>query len=331
MLATQHNIMSKKLVSGPQISNKKDHLSWSEAIEQLYVQQLNDWPLARNHYHQLEHTERRTFNFGTFSIDVQHNAARARSTFADLSPQSIEQRPCFLCTKNLPSEQKGLLLNKHYQLLINPYPIFDRHLTISALQHCPQLIENRIADMFSIAKKLEDYTIFYNGPECGASAPDHFHFQAVVKKYLPVNAELKNQQFRLSKQIDEPGLKVFYSRHSLRDFVLIESEQINEIDRYFRKIVAQMPLNANSPEPGMNLLANHENGIYQLIIFLRKARRPKCFYIQGAEQLMVSPASIELAGLLITPRKEDFEKIDKAAIIGIFDDSSLSIETLNLF
>ncbi|MGF7139756.1 DUF4922 domain-containing protein [Roseimarinus sediminis] len=323
--------MTKKQASLPQISNKKDHLSWSDAIEQLYVQQLNDWPLARNHYHQLEHIERRTFNFGTFSIDVQHNAARARSTFADLSPRSIEQRPCFLCTENLPSEQKGLLLRNSYLLLINPYPIFDRHLTISDLQHCPQLIENRIADMLSIAKNLEAYTIFYNGPECGASAPDHFHFQAVVKKYLPVNAELKNQQHRLSKQVDEPGVKVFYGRHSLRDFVLIESEQINETDRYFRKFVAQLPLKASSPEPGINLLANYENGIYQLIIFPRKARRPKCFYSQGAEQLLVSPASVELAGILVTPRKEDFEKIDKAAIIGIFDDTSLSIETLNLF
>jgi len=295
-------------------------------VEELYDNQLASWPLAAENYRKLQKTLKRTLSFGNFSIDVQHNPGRVRSTCAKTDEKEIKERPCFLCVENLPDEQKGFLMLDKYLVLVNPYPIFDRHLTISDINHTPQIIHQRIADMLKLSEKLNSYTLFYNGPECGASAPNHFHFQAVLKHKLPVDREceqLLNHNSRQLKQ-DKKG-SVYMVDSILRECIIFESENIEGIVENFNEILTKCFKNDNGKEPMINVLANARCGVFRLFLFPRVARRPSFFYKSGADKILVSPASVEMGGTMITPRKEDFEKITKQDVIRIFEEVSYSI------
>ena len=294
--------------------------SWKEKIEYLYSQQLDEWKMAQNHYQQLITIEKRSVFFGGLRIDIQHNPARARSTCADLSKKVIEKRPCFLCAQNLPTEQKGFIIQNNYLLLINPYPIFNRHLTISNTNHVPQQISNRITDMLAIAKTLEGFTVFYNGPYCGASAPDHFHFQAVKSDNMPIEKELTTvERITIFKAEDIAISKMI---NYLRSVLVLESGYSEPIDYFFHKIYHQLPFDNESGEPMMNILASFENGNYRLTIFPRKAQRPSCYFKEDPERIIVSPASVEMGGLIIIPRNDDFKKITKNDLEKIFKEVS---------
>lgn len=300
--------------------------NWSEKIDFLFEQQLTTWELAGNHYQALGTIEKRTIPFKDFQIDLQHNQHRARNTCADVSKTAIENRPCFLCAHNLPEEQKGLVISKHYLLLVNPFPIFNRHLTIADFQHSKQNISSRITDLLEIAKLINNFTIFYNGPQCGASAPDHFHFQAVPKGVLPIDAEIEHLKKQESKAIFlSEKLSLFTIEAYLRTVFVIESASANEIETIFHETLKQLPYHEASGEPMINLLANYQQGIYRLMLFPRKTQRPVCFYKDGDQQIFVSPASVEMGGLIITPREEDFMKITKTDLVDIFREVSLEV------
>ena len=309
-----------------------DHTtSWEEKIEFLYSQQLSEWELASNHYKQQKTVEKRTILFDDFHVDLQHNPTRARSTCADLSKKTIEQRPCFLCAQNLPKEQKGFTILDKYLLLINPYPIFERHLTISDFNHLPQQIEKRIIDLLSLATALEGYTVFYNGPSCGASAPDHFHFQATKSGIMPIDTEITFLKTKLGKLIFQAeDIQIVEITDYLRSVIILESGYREPIDYFFNMIYHQLPFDKESREPMMNLMANFENGKYRLTIFPRKAPRPSCYFKKGTERILVSPASVEMGGLIITPREADFQKITKRDLLNIFAETSLKLSRIEL-
>lgn len=294
---------------------------WNEKIDYLYARQLNEWDMARNHYEQLATIEKRTVSFDDFRIDIQHNPTRARSTCADVSKKNIDQRPCFLCAQNLPKEQRGFSILNKYLLLINPYPIFDRHLTISDFSHLPQLIENRIIDLLSLSKELKGFTVFYNGPQCGASAPDHFHFQAAKSDIMPIDTEIIVLKSKLGKLIFQTDIiQIVEIYNYLRPAIILESDYREPIDHFFSKIYKQLPTEKTSGEPMMNLMANFVNNKYRLTIFPRQAQRPSCYYRRGTEQILVSPASVEMGGLIITPRIEDFKKLTEIELKQIFEE-----------
>jgi hypothetical protein len=298
----------------------------NDCIEKLYPFQLNLWPLAADNYQKLKKILKRTLTFGNFSVDIQHNPGRVQSTCAKTQEEHIKKRPCFLCAENLPAEQKGFLILEQYLLLINPYPIFKHHLTISDINHTPQLIHNRISDILKLSKELKNYTLFYNGPGCGASAPDHFHFQAVPKNALPVDREyelLLKHNSRCLKQ-DKKGA-IFMVDSFLRDCVIFESDNIKWIEENFNHILPKCFLNEGGQEPMINVLANFRCGILRLFLFPRAAQRPSFFYKTGEDKIVVSPASVEMGGTIITPRKEDFDKISKQDVIRIFEEVSYSI------
>ncbi|MBN2807312.1 MAG: DUF4922 domain-containing protein [Prolixibacteraceae bacterium] len=299
---------------------------WEEKIEAMFQQQMQTWPLARDHYQQFQQVKKRTLNFEDFRIDLQYNPARERSTCADLQPKTIEKRPCFLCLSNLPAEQKGFIILKKYLLLINPYPIFDRHLTISALQHQVQNIQGRIIDMLTLAKDLQAYTIFYNGPRCGASAPDHFHFQAVNKHVMPIDTEFEYlKKFKSKLLVNEDEIEIFQFKHYLRKTIVFESEYREPIDFFFTKVYQQLPVDETSNEPMMNLLASYQQGKYRLTLFLRNKQRPSCFYREEPDRIMVSPASVEMGGLVVVPRETDYHKITKDDLQEIYNETSLNL------
>jgi len=225
---------------------------------------------------------------------VQFNPARIVSSAARIDAQSIRERKCFLCAENRPPEQNGIPFNERYTILVNPYPIFPRHLTIPALEHTPQRIASRFGDMLDLAQQLDDSVVFYNGPECGASAPDHFHFQAGNKGFLPIE---KNR-----------------NRYNA---INIESDNKEELLDRFRQVYYSMEQKPENSEPMMNVLAWYENDRWIVCIFPRKKHRPACYSAEGEANLLISPAAVDLGGVFITPLEKDFLKITAEDIIQI--------------
>jgi len=317
-----------------ELSNELSQATWSEKIDYMYFQQRETWNMARNHYRQFESVERREILFDDFRLIIQHNAGRVRSTCADVSKPVIENRRCFLCLNHLPEEQKGFLLLDKYIMLVNPFPIFSQHLTISDVEHTPQKIENRIIDLLTIARDLDGFTVFYNGPRCGASAPDHFHFQAGISREMPVFSEietLKEKNGRLILKSDD--IKITSIENYLRSAILLESEYREPIDYFFDKLMKKLPFDEESDEPKVNLMANYVDGKFRLIVFPRITQRPSCYYLDGDDRIVVSVASVELGGVIVVPREEDFQKITKDDLVKIFEEVSIAdrvIRNLNL-
>jgi len=297
---------------------------WAGKIEYMFNNQLETWAMAQKHYQQFETVQRRTIKFDDFIIELQFNPARERSTCADVSKTAIENRSCFLCPANLPVEQKGLSILDKYLILVNPFPIFSRHLTITDYNHVPQNITERLTDLLSISRDLEGYSVFYNGPRCGASAPDHFHFQAAKSDEMPLNKEFESLKISNGKLlVQEDDIQVTFIENCLRPAIAFESEYREPIDYFFDKLVMQLPFDKESGEPMINLISTFTDGIYRLIVFPRIAQRPSCFFKEGTDRIVVSVASVELSGIIVTPREEDFVKITKEDLVKIFGEVTL--------
>jgi len=257
-----------------------------EKLNQLFTEQLANWELARNNYLALDRVRMKTLFVAGREYSVQFNPARIISSAAKVDAQSIQERKCFLCAKNRPPEQNGIPFNGRYTILINPFPIFPRHLTIPSLEHTPQVIKSRFGDMLDLAQQLDDYVIFYNGPRCGASAPDHFHFQAGNKGFLPI----------------EKNPKMYPA-------ITVESDKKDELLDRFRQVYDTMELKPEDNEPMMNMLAWYEGAQWVVCIFPRKKHRPACYDATGEANLLISPAAVDLGGVFIIPLEKDFEKI----------------------
>jgi len=274
------------------------------AVRRLFDEQLADWELARKNYQALEQVKTKTLFVDGYKYKVQFNPARIVSSTAKLDAQSIRERKCFLCAENRPPEQKGILFNDRYTILVNPYPIFTHHLTIPAIEHTPQQITTRFGDMLDLAQQLDNYVVFYNGPKCGASAPDHFHFQAGNKGFLPI------------ERIWE-----------LHNIINIESNNKNELLDHFQKIYSTLPLLPEDNEPMMNILVWYEFEKWVVCVFPRKKHRPACYFAEGDANLLISPAAVDLGGVFITPLEKDFLKITAKDIRQILNEVVVTINS----
>ena len=83
-------------------------------------------------------------------------------------------------------------------------PVFSPHFTVSHLDHRPQAIAEQIdAFLRLMADFGSGWTVLYNGPRCGASAPDHLHFQAVPSGQMPIEKEiLEKKRLALITPVD---------------------------------------------------------------------------------------------------------------------------------
>jgi len=268
-----------------------------DIINQLFEEQMLNWELARNNYDSLKQVKVKTLIVDGHEYKVQFNPARIKSSTAKVDAKSIMERQCFLCTKNRPKEQTGILFKERYLIIVYPYPIFPRHLTIPLIEHTPQLIASRFEDMLELAQQLDDFIIFYNGPKCGASAPDHFHFQAGNKGFLPLERDL-----------------------SMYNAVIIESDNKEEVLNRFKQIYFSLPLLPEDDEPKMNILTWYDTAKWTVCIFPRKKHRPSCFSAEGEANMLINPASVELGGVFITPLEKDFEKITAEDIKEILEE-----------
>lgn len=299
---------------------------WQQQVEALFNTQLVQWPLAAENYAALLRVKVNTVYVGGCRYIVQFNPARIASTSAKVDASSIRERKCFLCPQHLPAVQQGIPYGGRYTILVNPFPIFRRHLTIPDTQHTPQLIASRVEDMLHLAKDLSDYVITYNGPQCGASAPDHFHFQAGLKHVLPIEKEWTEGRERVAAS----GKAVLWKLNDTpRATLVIESAEIDSLRALFEILYQSMEVRAGSSEPMMNLLAWYETGKWVVCVFPRAAHRPSCYFAEGENHLLVSPAVIDLGGVLITPREKDFEQITAPHLHTILSEVCLSSDSLN--
>lgn len=278
--------------------------------------------MAGENYDALQNVLVRTIRYTDHEIRLQFNPKRIISSSAKVDPKSISERPCFLCTANRPQLQTGIPYLDKYLVLVNPYPIFSRHLTIPTLDHLPQRITGNLNEMLILARDLSDYTIIYNGPNCGASAPDHFHFQAIHRNLLPVEKEYKA---RLSENsFLSHNTEIFFIKDYLRCIVTLRSADKSGImvvfGTVFRLLGESLP---DSDEPMMNILTWYDEGKWIIHIFPRKRHRPSQYFETGEKQILVSPASIDMGGVLIIPRETDYEKITKEDVSDILDQVSV--------
>ncbi len=292
---------------------------YSKQAKNLLQEQIQEWTLAGNNYAGLAKVQNRIIHYDNFDVQIQFNPERIRSSSAKVDKKSIEKRPCFLCADNRPSVQKGIPILDEHVLLINPFPIFPIHLTIPTIDHIDQLILEKFEDMLELSAQLKDFILFYNGPKCGASAPDHFHFQAGHKGFIPIEKD-----FALSKKVrlvsNNNGVEIYTWHHYLRKVITFKSTDKQAIYEAFMKLYSkQKQLQPSEIEPLMNILSAYYSKEWHIHIFPRKLHRPLQYYAKDDSQILLSPGSVDMGGICITPREEDFNKITKTDISNIFE------------
>jgi ATP adenylyltransferase/5',5'''-P-1,P-4-tetraphosphate phosphorylase II len=300
----------------------------SSKARQLIHDQINHWDLARRNYEGLKSVKTKSFDFGYHHVDIQFNPERIASSAAKVDAKSIEARPCFLCRKSLPIQQKGITIDNQFIVLVNPFPIFLEHLTIPSLKHTAQRISGNVGNMLDLAAKLHEFTIFYNGPKCGASAPDHMHFQAGIKGFLPIEKDYLNDKC-CHRIRNIGGVVISHWPDYQRGILTLNSKSkwalISCFTQFYKQLQNMQP---ESEEPMLNILASYSHQEWVLHIFPRILHRPKEYFETGEKQILLSPASVDMGGVLITPREEDFNKISETDVKSIFDQVCLNPQTI---
>lgn len=292
-----------------------------EQINTFIEAQLEQWPLARTNYHNLGKTDRRLMQWGRLRGAVQHNPARIASTGADVSADAIKERKCFLCSANRPQEQFSIPFLEGWDFLLNPFPILPVHFTIADKSHTPQA--KVPLEMAAMAELAPDLAIFYNGAKAGASAPDHRHLQGVLKSELPLLAEVE-----ACHPATDYGLKD--SATLAPDFPFRFISAVISPDAEGMRTLAAIP-HIYGADPATDIpdagLVNTffwigKERLLRAIVIPRKRHRPACYYHDGGEKILVSPGAIDMAGLIITPRQEDFNRISESDILQIFSETA---------
>lgn len=294
-------------------------MDYSSVVNKLISRQLRDWDVASANYEALDHVATRTLQLGESTIVLQFNPERRRSAAASIDKKSLQGRRCFLCTENQPAKQKALLWGDRYKIQVNPYPIFNRHLTIADMKHVPQRLSGRVGDMLRLAKDLPGFVVFYNGPQCGASAPDHAHFQAGAKCAFPLCDELDHATIHMLTDSDE-GFIGFVDTLG-RSIFTIETSTLRAAERYALRLMDLLPLPDGADEPMINALCwwNTTDHQWHLVIFPRCKHRPAC-YGEGEGRLLVSPASTEMGGLWAIPERKDYDILTPRTIQALYDE-----------
>lgn len=259
-----------------------------------------------------------------FSVRVQHNPGRIRSTLANVGTRSVNERPCFLCLNNLPEDQKGILYQNKYLILCNPMPVFSGHFTISHLIHQPQAIAEHVDIFLQLMGDFGSrWSVLYNGPRCGASAPDHLHFQAIPSGVLPLEKEIMDEN-RLVRDTWIEGIQVSRARGLGREVVILEADEPMRMASAFKRTMTALKgIGGTNREPMVNVAGFHQGKKWRLAVFPRAKHRPDAFFRKGSAQVAVSPAVIEMGGVLVTPMENDFQRLDASAVEGIFREVSL--------
>ena len=310
-----------------QMNQGKQELMTDSPLQRFFNRQLEKWEAARQRYHDLRGSKTRELVVGSSSIQVQWNPARMVSTGAKIDNKTIAERPCFLCEQNRPKEQIKKDIDGQYELLVNPFPILPQHFTIPSLKHQPQRILNSYGEIHKLLEEYPEMMVFYNGPQCGASAPDHAHFQAGTCGVLPLQMSWKRLSSNLTKIVsinDHEDISLIEDYHCTA--LLIRSRSQYGDEQLFRRLYDALP--DMDPEPMMNIVAWRRDEDFLSVVFPRTKHRPDCYYAEGDEQYIISPGALDMAGLIITPRQEDFDRLTPEKALSILNEITLSGDAL---
>lgn len=297
-------------------------MSVLEKVNNLFDSQLKEWGLASKNYAGLRNVQDREVDFGNCIVRLQYNPERIVSTGAKVGKEDIKKRKCFLCEENRPDEQREVVYRDKYNILVNPFPILPIHFTIPTIEHVPQTIKD-FEDMLFLSRDMEEYSIIYNAPDCGASAPDHMHFQAGTKNFTQTERELSNLM-RTARVLDfEMDTVVYHAIDYLRTCYIIVSTSFDKSVLEFNKIINERcVVSIQHSEPRINVICRYDEGRWTTMIFPRKKHRSS-HYINMDDQILISPGAIDMAGVMITPKLNDFNRVCKRKIAEIFDEVTL--------
>ena len=298
------------------------------SISRFFNRQLEVWTDARHRFRDLKHVETRQFSD---QLKLQWNPARIVSTGAKIDKKTLGERPCFLCDKNRPKEQMSKQIDEKFHLLVNPFPILPVHFTIPARKHQPQLIYKNYGEMHRFISLHSDLMVFYNGPKCGASAPDHLHFQAGTNGILPLQTNWQRLSRNLTDVIslnDEEKIAV------VRDFLVpafvIISKSAESDEALFRRLYKAMPQRGDETEPMMNIISWRKGEEFISVVIPREKHRPEAYFAEGCAQFVVSPGALDMSGLIITPREEDFRKLTEEKALSLLQECGVSEDKMNV-
>lgn len=305
-------------------------------IDKFVKDQLSVWPLAAENYRSLKKAGSKVLSIGGLPVTVQLNPCRRISSEASLDKESINRRPCFLCPENRPAEQTNIEFEgrkgRRYRVTLNPYPIFPSHLVISSFEHTPQSIWHRYQDLLDFVRENNEYLGFYNGPESGASAPDHMHFQACPQGLTP----LQNRVDELLAAGDDKALdyltnvkeaRLFHLNEYARGVFVLCGATAKSTAKLFYRLLDCAPVPDGSSEPKMNIIAWCHEGEYRTAVIFRERHRPHNYSSSGADHLAMSPGCADLAGVYVTTREEDFDKLDAGLLSQVVREVAASEET----
>ncbi len=297
------------------------------SISRFFNRQLEVWTDARHRFRDLKHVETRQLSD---QLKLQWNPARIVSTGAKIDKKTLGERPCFLCDKNRPKEQMSKQIDEKFHLLVNPFPILPVHFTIPARKHQPQLIYKNYGEIHRFISLHSDLMVFYNGPKCGASAPDHLHFQAGTNGILPLQTNWQRLSRNLTDIIslnDEEKISVV-SDFIVPAFVII-SKSAESDEALFRRLYKAMPQRGDETEPMMNIISWRKGEEFISVVIPREKHRPEAYFAEGDAQFVVSPGALDMSGLIITPREEDFRKLTEEKALSLLQECGVSEEKMN--
>lgn len=263
----------------------------------FFNHQLEHWPQAAQAYKDLEQVKMRNVDMGDCgNVRIMFNPARIRSTAAKVDSNSIAARKCFLCASNRPQMQQVFpgLLDIGYEFLLNPFPILNPHFTIASIDHTPQHLP--VKDMEEACRRFPQLVFFFNGASSGASAPDHLHFQAVSRDALPLISQVE-KKYTMEQPVWNSELGILHPAPFL---------------------VTRHPANAYKNDQMLNAFVwSTISGEIRWMLFPRSRHRAA-----GYPEPMVSPGALDVAGIIVTVRAQDYETLDAAQLRQIFSETT---------
>lgn len=302
-----------------------------DAMRKFLGDQLSVWPLARRNVRSLKHIRTKKLQLHSLEVEVQYNPARAISSKAPLDEESIAARACFLCRDNRPPEQMHMEFEgakgKRYDILVNPFPILEEHFIVSSREHVPQSISHRYVDMLRLSKRACGFTFLYNGPVSGASAPDHFHFQAVPSGVLPLEVQARSAAAPLRLLASVRDASIYLMESYAEGVFVIRSRSSKSASKLFYRLLDCAGVKDGETEPRINVFSTRDGGEYLSIVVMRSCHRPACYFSDDpAEHFSMSPGCVDMGGVFITVEKGDFERLDSDRLAAMLREVTLSHE-----
>lgn len=293
-------------------------------LSEFFHNQMATWPETAARYADLARVEVRDFG----AVSAQYNPARMVSTGAKVDKKTLAQRPCFLCKDHRPATQQEWAMGEDFDVLVNPFPILPTHFTIAARRHRPQTILDSFATLYELADRFEGTLFFYNGPKCGASAPDHLHFQGGDGSVVPLYRDWRGWRERLREvaRLDADNRLCTIEDYPFPTLVLISNDK-TLAQTLFRRAYPALPCHPDDTEPMLNVLAWRQEERVVTILLPREKHRPACYTAPcEADRMLISPGALDMAGLVITPRKEDFDRLTPSLLVKTVGEVALGQE-----